>query len=341
MDRALLDSAVERGPVNDDGRSGAVLERLRLGDGSRVILKRFDPEHDMVMRLSGDEHGREVELFRSGVLDRLPPRVLHPVLDAWYDDDGRGVLVMRDLGDAVLTWTSVVTPQQAGTIFEACAELHAAYLGEAPEGFTSLDRLLGLFEPDRIKPLVGSTLVDLALRGWEYWAEVATGEVGERVLALAVHSAPLVEACLALPQTLLHGDFATVNMAFEPERPGCLTLIDWGLAGAGPAEVDIGRLVAGCGHLFGPHVGAAGNRSIIERLDDLVALQRRAAGAAYDEEALRLGLLAGLTWLGWNKALDIVEHPDPAVRERERVALEWWLRQAALALETGRVSEQV
>ena len=64
-------------------------------------------------------------------------------------------------------------------------------------------------------------------------------------------------------------------------------------------------------------------------------MQRETAGPAYDDGALRLGLLAGLTWLGWNKSLDIVEHPDPAVRERERVALTWWLHQAELALETG------
>jgi hypothetical protein len=50
---------------------------------------------------------------------------------------------------------------------------------------------------------------------------------------------------------------------------------------------------------------------------------------------MRLGLLAGICWLGWNKALDMVEHPDPAVRERERAALPWWLRQVELALETG------
>ena len=82
-------------------------------------------------------------------------------------------------------------------------------------------------------------------------------------------------------------------------------------------------------------VDEGGARRSWRRLDDLVALQRDAAGPAYDEAALRLGLLAGLTWLGWNKALDIVEHPDPAVRERERVALTWWLHQAELAFETG------
>jgi hypothetical protein len=335
MDREVLRGILDRSPVNDDGRSGAVLERVTLADGSRVVVKQFDPTVDLVMRLSGDLTGREVELVRRGVLDGLPPTVLHPVIDAWYDD-GRGVLVMRDLGDAVLTWESVVSPDQARTMFAAIADLHAAFLGSAPDGLTPLDLLLGLFEPPRIRPHAGSSLVDYALRGWEYWPEVAPGEVGERVLALAQDTAPLTGACRALPSTLLHGDLATVNMAFEPDRPGCLTLIDWGLVAAGPAEFDIGRLLAGCAQLFGP-VGRDASATIVARLDGLLALQREVAGPAYDDAAMRLGLLAGVCWLGWNKALDIVEHPDPAVRERERAALPWWLRQAELALETGLV----
>jgi len=287
------------------------------------------------MRLSGDTRGREVDFFRGGTLDRLPATVLHPVVDGWYDDDGRGVLVMRDLGDAVLNWKSIVTREQARTMFGAVADLHAAFLGSAPDGLTPLGSVLDMFEPWRIRPYAGEALVDYALRGWEYWPEVAPGEVGERVLALAQDTTPLTAACLDLPTTLLHGDLATVNMAFEPGRPGCLTLIDWGLAAAGPAELDIGRLLAGCAHLFGPVDGRAESETIVARLDDLVALQREAAGPAYDDAALRLGLLAGITWLGWNKALDIVEHPDPAVRDRERAALPWWLHQAELAFETG------
>jgi hypothetical protein len=335
MDHAVLDTALDRAPVNDDGRSGATLERVFLADGSRVIVKRFDPSVDLVMRLTGDTRGREVDLFRRGTLDRLPATVLHPIMDAWYDDDGRGVLVMRDLGGAVLNWKSIVSRKQATMMFGAMADLHTAFLGSAPQGLTPLGSALDMFEPRRIRPYAGETLVDYALRGWEYWPEVAPGEVGEWVLALAQDTAPLTAACLALPTTLLHGDLATVNMAFEPGRPECLTLIDWGLAAAGPAEVDIGRLLAGCAHLFGPVGERTESETIVTRLDDLVALQREAAGPAYDEAALRLGLLAGITWLGWNKALDIVEHPDPAVRERERVALPWWLHQAELAFETG------
>ena len=337
MDRALLQDAVERAPVNDDGRSGATLERVRLRDGSRVIVKRFDPSVDLVMQLSGDTRGREVALFESGILDRLPESVLHPVVDAWYGEDGLGVLVMRDLGDAVLSWKSVVRPEQARTMLRACADLHAAFLGEAPAGLTPLDAVLSMFEPGRIRPHAGARLIDFALRGWEYWPEVAPGEVGDRVLALAQDTGPITAACLALPPTLLHGDLATVNMAFEPDRPGRLTLIDWGLATVGPAEVDIGRVIVGCAHLFGPLGTATDSATITARLDDLLELQREAAGPAHDPAALRLGLLAGLAWLGWNKSLDIVEHPDPAVRAREREALPWWLHQAALAFETGLV----
>jgi Phosphotransferase enzyme family len=336
MDRSVLETALDRAPVNDDGRSGAVLERVVLADGSRVVVKRFDPRVDMVMRLTGDSTGREVALVQGGVLNGLPSSVLHPVIDAWYDADGLGVLVMRDLGDAVLTWKSIVGRDEARTMFAALADLHSAYLGVPPEGLTRLEPVLGLFEPSRIRPYAGETLIDLALRGWEYWPEVAPGEVGERVLALAHDTAPLAAACRALPATLLHGDVATVNMAFESDRPGCLTLIDWGVACAGPAELDIGRLIAGCAQLFGP-VGDNASATIVARLDGLLALQREVAGAAYDEDAMRVGLLAGIAWLGWNKALDIVEHPHSAVRERERAALLWWLRQAELALETGLV----
>jgi hypothetical protein len=339
MDRAVVEAAWEAArdsaPLNDEGRSGAVLQRVRLPDGSHVVVKRFDPAVDLVMRMTGDAAGREVEMFRRGALDGLPSTVLHPVLDAWYDD-GLGVLVMRDLGDAVLTWASIVTPEQARTILAAVVDLHAAFTGSAPEGLTPLQRVLGLFEPSRLRLHAGEALVEAALRGWEYWPEVASGEVADRVLALATDSAPLTAACAGFPPTLLHGDLSTVNMALEADRPGCLTLIDWGMATTGPGEIDLGRLLAGCGHLFGP-LGTDEAATIVARLDALLDLHREVAGPAYDEDALRLGMLAGISWLGWNKALDIVEHPDPAVRARERAALPWWLHQAELAFAAGLV----
>ena len=47
---------------------------------------------------------------------------------------------------------------------------------------------------------------------------------------------------------------------------------------------------------------------------------------------MRLSLLGAFCWLGWNKALDAAEHPDPAVRARERQDLDWWVQQARWTL---------
>ena len=84
--------------ADSDGKSGATLERAVLADGRSVVVKRFDPEADLVMRISGDTRGREVEMWESGIFDRLPADVGHAVIGGWFGDDGLGVLVMRDLG---------------------------------------------------------------------------------------------------------------------------------------------------------------------------------------------------------------------------------------------------
>ncbi len=321
IDRAALDSATAQGRLGEDGRSGAALERLTLADGRRVVVKRYDPAADLVMQMVGDDHGREVEIFLSGVLDHLPPTVRHPILGAWYDD-GCGVVVMRDLGGAVLGWNDILSPDQIRFVLSGLSDFHAAYHGRFEVMPTGLDAILRIFEPDRIGPFAGIGLIDAALRGWEYFAEVAPDEVGQRVLSLALDGTPLVRALEARPSTLLHGDASTVNLALEADA---VTLFDWGLATVGPAEIDVARLLAGGGHILDV------------TFDEFAAIQREVAGADHDEAAWQLSLLAALAWLGWNKALDIVEHPDEAVRARERSGLDWWLAQARLAFERGLV----
>jgi len=316
--RELVEQA-ERHPLADsDGKSGATVERAVLADGRSVVVKHFDPGADLVMRLTGDVRGREVEMWESGIFERLPADVGHAVIGGWFDDDGLGVLVMRDLGDAVFGWQTTVTLDHCRTMLRSIASLHRAFHERPPGGLAPLDKVVGSFEPARIRPYGDEELVGYALRGWEIWADLVTDEVGDRVLSLAQDSGPLTKALQARSMTMIHADLATVNMAFAADH---LTLIDWGMATAAPGAVDIGRFLAGCAHVLDVD------------MDTFVAMYREEAGDLYDEAATRLGLLSGLVWLGWNKALDIVEHPVEAVREREKAALPWWLDRAREALD--------
>lgn len=315
-----LSDATERAVLTDsEGKSGAVLERMRLADGTRVIVKRFVPEHDLVMTFLGDTRGREVQMWLSGFFDRLPPDVGHAILGGWFEPEG-GVLVMRDLGAAMLSWDDRLDRARCGAAVDGAAALHRAFLDRPTPDLAALSDVVGLFEPRRLAPYAGAGLVDAALRGWELFPEVAPGEAGEAVFRLGHDTSPLTRALAALPTTVLHGDLSTVNMAFEDGR---FVLIDWGVSTAGPGPLDLGRFLAGCAHVLDVSP------------DDFVALYRERMGDVYDERAIGLGLLAGFTWLAWNKALDIVDHPDPQVRERERTALAWWLDQVGRALDAG------
>jgi aminoglycoside phosphotransferase (APT) family kinase protein len=160
----------------------------------------------------------------------------------------------------------------------------------------------------------------LVLRGWEIFGEQVPADVADSVFSLLHDVTPLQHALESGPVTMTHGDLATVNMAVEDDT---LVLIDWALPTAAPGSLDVARFIAGCS-------------SVVDlSREDLLAAYRDAAGPAYDARSERLSLLAGLVWLGWNKALDAVENPDGETRARERADLDWWVRQSRTALEEG------
>jgi hypothetical protein len=319
---AYLDQAVERVPLAEHvGKSGAALERVVLADGRRLVVKRLSPATDLVMALTGDDVGREYLLWSSGVLDTLPAGVGHAVVDGWRETDCT-VVVMRDLGDAVLTWRDRLSRDRWLFLLTRVTRMYRAFLGRAPEGLTPLTSLVGMFSPRRLEPHAADAnpLARLALRGWQIFEDTAPDDVAGPVMDLLGDPAPLTDALAARPTTLVHGDLATVNMAFEGDG---LTLLDWALPSAGPAATDLVRFIAGCS-------------SVVEvTREQMIEDFRRLAGPAHDEAALRLALLGGLIWLGWNKALDAADNPDPATRERERADLAWWLREARATLESG------
>lgn len=320
----VLRDVVERTAVADHaGKSGAGLERVRLRDGRALVVKRVDPEHDVTLALTGGGPSREYVLWRDGVFDRLPPGVGHAVVDGWVDGDST-VLVLRDLGDRVLTWDDRLSADQAARTMAAVASLHRAFLGQAPPGLAPLDLVLTLFTPRRIRAAKVDEveLMRLALRGWELFADTVPADVAEPVLALLDDPAPLVAALQRAPTTLLHGDLATVNLALDGDD---LVLIDWAMSTAGPGAVDIARFVAGCS-------------SVVDATrEEIIGWYRAAAGSACDDRTMHLGLLSAMVWLGWNKALDAVEHPDPATRSREKADLDWWVRATRTALQSGAI----
>lgn len=317
-----LAAAVERAVLAEHpGRSGAALERLLLADGRRLIVKRFDPATDLAMALTGDDVGREYQLWSTGVLDRLPPQVEHAVVDGWREAETT-VVVMRDLGATVLDWSDRLSRERCRWLLERVATIHRAFLGRPPRHLTPLPEFLAVFAPHRVRAHVSgeNPLAAIVLRGWEIFADTVPSDVADPVLSMLTDPGPLVRALESRPATMVHGDLATVNMAIEDDR---LTLLDWSMPAAAPGAVDVARFIAGCA-------------SVVEATrEQLIADYAQAAGPAYDEASMRLGLLSALMWLGWNKAVDAVEHPDPESRERERLDLAWWVARARLTLETG------
>jgi hypothetical protein len=305
-----------------EGKSGAGLEKVWLSDGRALVVKRVSPDSDLTLRVIGGNIGRECLLWRSGALDRLPSGVGHAILDAWVEEDDTTVVVMRDLGASVLTWEDRLSLAATHRVVDRVAALHREFLGAPPVEVAPLDRALSMFAPDRVAAPAaeGNELCAAAVRGWEIFAETAAFDVAGPVMVL-LEDVDLLAAALADgPVTLCHGDLATVNMAFEPHQ---LVLLDWALPLAAPGALDIVRFLAGCSQVLEPS------------REEVLAAYALAAGPAYDERSMRLALLAGLLWLGWNKALDAAEHPDPAIRERERKDLDWWVHEARLTLDTG------
>lgn len=319
----LLAAAVERAVVAEHvGMSGAALERVRLADGRALMVKRCSPATDLTLALTGAGVAWEHLLRESGVLDRLPRGVSHALVDSWVESDGTTVLAMRDLGDSVWDWDERLDAGRCRWVVDRIARLHAAFLGDRPDGVAPLEPVLGIFAPTRLRAAAdaGNRLAAAAIRGWDYFPDHVPADVAELVLALVEDPAVLARALLRRPCTLVHGDLATVNMAADGDD---LVLLDWAMPVRAPGAVDLARFLVGCATQL-----ATGREAILE-------LYHGAAGPAYDEEAMRLALLAALVWLGWNKTHDIVESRDPSLRAREQADLDWWVREARTTLERG------
>lgn len=312
---ALLEHIDERSPVDGhDGRSGAHLERGVL-DGRRVIVKTVEPDGDLSLLLGGAPRGRELRLWADGVLDRLPAGTGHALIAAGWTA-GRLVTVMRDLGAAVLSWDRRITPAELHRLFGSLSAVHRAFADRPPDGLCDLATRLTLFAPDRLAALAERfDLIAAVRRGWERFAELVPAAIADAVFATLRDPARLV-AALGAP-TLCHGDAWLVNMALTDSE---VVLLDWALATAGPASLDLVAFTVGCAsHVDLPRAA-------------VLAAGREACRPLVDDAAWDATVFWALCELGWNKALDAASHADPAQRAAAADELRWWVEHADAAL---------
>lgn len=308
---ALLADATERTPMKTgDSKSGAPFERVLI-DGEPHVVKYLHVDDDWIQRVTGDLGCLPLEVWRSGILDRLPPCIDHAVVGmaAGLGRGGWGAaLLMRDVGPwLVPEGDDPVPPEQHARFMDHMAALHAAFWGWDDDrrlmprahrylyfGDTNMALEAARPEPDAI-PLI-------VVEGWRRFAE--TSRLVAPLLALREAPWPLIEALAALPQTLLHGDWKMGNLGSHPD--GRTILLDWAVTGRGVATSELAWYLAlNRARLPEP------KEASIERYR--VALE--AHGVSTDrwwETAVDLALLGSLVQFGWEKALG------------DRDELAWW-----------------
>jgi hypothetical protein len=299
---------VERVLLTHPGQSGNSIERIVLRDGTKLVLKHLVPG-DWLSSNTGDD-GREVLLHHAGVYAGLPDALDACVVDA-YDS----TLVLRDVGDSLLTR---MTHAESTRVLEATAALHREFVGFELDGLCTLEDRMTLAAPARIESHAFGLdfIAKVFYVGWEVFHEVAPADVAEAIARVHADPRPLADELRASCTTLLHGDLRWANLALG-ER---VVLLDWGLASLGPPAADFSW------YLF------VNGRRVDATYEELIDDFRVAEGALHDERTLELAWLAQLAMHGGLLAHELVES-DAAKRDIALRELDWWYDAARRGLE--------
>ena len=311
----LLAGATDATAIDSAGKSGARLERVSI-DGEPHVVKYLDPDTDWTMRAAGVDGSATLELWRRGILARLPASINQPIVGIALED-GVTVLLMRDVGEWLVPVSDDVVPlDQHLRFLDHMAHLHTTfwqtpddidvvsnrtrYLELSPH---TAEREAALGSTHHVPPLIG--------QGWPLLAEVAP-TAASIVTPLATDPAPLLDALAGTPETLVHGNWKLDNLGSDPQER--TILLDWELPGRGPAVSDLTwYLSINCRRL--PH----SKEDAIDAYRE--ALERRGIDTGpWWSRQLQLCLLGTLVQFGWEKAF--AGYDDE---------LAWWERQAVEA----------
>lgn len=306
----LLEGVTNRTPMVTLGKSGALIERVKVGDDVR-ILKHLDFDGDWVCRATGDLECRAVLIWRSGLLDKLPSCLDHATVECAYDPDRRsGAILMHDVSPWMIDTVDAPLPlEQHRGLLEHMAALHAAFwdfrddVGLLPLGTRYVFLSPWVAEVERARGEGHEVPERLIPSGWERLQEVAPRS-GALARELIEDPTPLAAALLRTPQTLIHGDWKLGNLGTHPD--GRTILLDWGVPGAAPA----------CAELLW-YLSTTATR-VPESIESAsVAYRRALEGQGIDtgdwwEAQWGLSLVGTFLLLGWQMALG-----DPEL-------LAWW-----------------
>lgn len=310
----LLAGAGDRAPMETVGKSGARLERVTIG-GLPYVLKHLDPDRDWTLRAAGVPGGASVELWRRGVLDRLPDCFDQPIVAVAHGEVS--ALLMRDVTPWLVPATDDPVPlAQHERFLDHMAALHAAFWEAGPE--------IDVVPPDRryleLSPAMAAAeaargsdalVPRLVARGWPLLGEVAP-RAAAVVVPLAHDPQPLVTALARTPQSFVHGNWKLDNLGTDDA--GRTVLLDWELPGRGAPLSDLAwYLSINC-------------RRLPTSKEDAIACYRAGlerhgvATTGWWDRQLALCLLGALVQFGWEKALGGYDDE-----------LAWWEEQAVRA----------
>lgn len=193
----------------------------------RYVVKRLNWDWDWLMQASDDRGCREVRLWLSGFLDRLPGEIIHPVLACARDGDGYAML----MSDQSVPLAAGQTLDEAThrRYLNALAALHAHYLRDPPladfiPGQCDPDRYISFMSPQRLATITDCEMTRAFIRFWECVDAHYAPEVSRITKRLHADPAPMCAALQQFPQVLTHGDWAPRNLGIAP---GVVLAIDW------------------------------------------------------------------------------------------------------------------